>query len=222
MNESLSNLSWPVVQQQAQSVWNQAVEIWIAGGWAMPAIAMVALIMFATGVHIFFSLRSTGFKSVPERKWRRWFHEPALRRGPIGELITAATAASTLAESSAVFNEIRCTQLSVVARDLRVMKVCIAAAPLLGLLGTVTGMLTTFQALATGSGGEKTMSQIANGIREALITTETGLVVALPGLFFQYQMARTAERFKTYLAQLETVSHQLIFRSKRAQVSAAA
>jgi biopolymer transport protein ExbB len=90
------------------------------------------------------------------------------------------------------------------------MRICVSAAPLLGLLGTVTGMLGTFGALATGSGGEKTMGLVAEGISEALITTETGLVIALPGLFFQYHLTRKHERYKAFLAHLETVCAQAV------------
>jgi biopolymer transport protein ExbB len=69
-------------------------------------------------------------------------------------------------------------------------------------------MLTTFAALASGSGGEKTMGLVAEGISEALITTETGLVIALPGLFFQYQLTRKHQRYKAFLAHLQTVCTQ--------------
>lgn len=54
-------------------------------------------------------------------------------------------------------------------------------APLLGLLGTVSGMVTTFSVIAEfGTGNARAL---ASGISEALITTQTGLVVAVPGLF---------------------------------------
>ena len=85
---------------------------------------------------------------------------------------------------------------------------------LVGLLGTVMGMLTTFDALATGSGGDKTMGMIAGGISEALITTETGLVVALPGLFFQYWLMRQFERYRAFLAHLESVLTQHGYRER--------
>ena len=57
----------------------------------------------------------------------------------------------------------------------------IGAAPLLGLLGTVSGMFTTFGGMATTSANAP-IDVISDGIAEALITTETGLVVAIPTL----------------------------------------
>ena len=92
------------------------------------------------------------------------------------------------------------------------MKVCVSAAPLLGLLGTVTGMLTTFAALSEGSGGDQTMSAIAGGISEALVTTMTGLVIALPGLFFQYVLGRKFAEYRYFLDRLETMCRQRLLR----------
>jgi biopolymer transport protein ExbB len=58
--------------------------------------------------------------------------------------------------------------------------VCAAVAPLLGLLGTVTGMIATFGVITEhGTGDPKLLS---TGISEALVTTELGLVVAIPTL----------------------------------------
>jgi biopolymer transport protein ExbB len=85
------------------------------------------------------------------------------------------------------------------------MKLCVGVAPLLGLFGTVTGMLATFAALASGSGGEQTMSDIAKGISEALITTEAGLVVALPGLFFHYYLSRKLRGYQNFLDDAESL-----------------
>jgi biopolymer transport protein ExbB len=61
----------------------------------------------------------------------------------------------------------------------------IAAAPLLGLLGTVSGMVKTFDSLA-GRGGENSMEGLARGISEVLIATQSGLLVALPALLCVY------------------------------------
>lgn len=65
-------------------------------------------------------------------------------------------------------------------RGLRTLGIFAAVAPLLGLLGTVTGMIETFQSITLfGSGDPRIMS---GGISEALVTTELGLVVAIPTL----------------------------------------
>ena len=55
-----------------------------------------------------------------------------------------------------------------------------AVAPLLGLLGTVTGMVDTFRVI--GVAGTGNPQALASGIEEALITTQTGLLIAIPGL----------------------------------------
>lgn len=198
------------------ALFRQAVDIWIAGGWAMIAIAIAALVMFGLGMHIYLRLWAKGFTSVPERVWRRWLDEPHLRRGPIGRLLNFVSGGRTLEDIKVFFDELRATEIEPFERDLKVMKICVSAAPLLGLLGTVTGMLTTFAALASGSGGEKTMEMVAKGISEALITTETGLVIALPGLFFQYQLVRKHAAYKAFLAHLETVCAQRFFRQTTA------
>ena len=188
--------------EQLSAPWNQAVEIWISGGWAMIAIAVNAFVMFAVGVHVYLKLRAKGFYRTSEKKWRHWIDNPAARRGPIGILLDDATSGKDPQETSVIFDDLRATEIVPFERDLRVMKVCVSAAPLLGLLGTVTGMLATFGALATGAGGEETMGLVAEGISEALITTETGLVIAIPGLFFSYHLTRQHDKYKALLAHL--------------------
>jgi biopolymer transport protein ExbB len=207
-------------------LWAEAVEIWSDGGWAMIAIAVIALVMFSVGFNVYFKLRAKGFQSLPERTWRRWIDHPLERRGRIGELMDVVTDATDLEEINIYFDELRATETVPFERDLLVMKICVSCAPLVGLLGTVTGMLATFGALSSGSGGDKTMEMIAAGISEALITTETGLVIALPGLFFQYQLGRAHESYKAFLAHLNSVCTQRLYREleseKRAAVEAAA
>jgi biopolymer transport protein ExbB len=73
-----------------------------------------------------------------------------------------------------------------------------ATAPLLGLLGTVTGMINTFKMITVfGTGDPKLLSA---GISEALITTEYGLIVAIPALLLHALLARKA---KGVLASME-------------------
>jgi biopolymer transport protein ExbB len=207
--------------EQIGSVWRQALEIWASGGWAMWAIAAIALTIFGIGMHVRLELRERGFLSVAEKTWRRWIDHPEERRGAIGQMLDAVSGAASVKETAARFQQLRASETHPFERDLKVMKICVSAAPLVGLLGTVTGMLATFGALSMGSGGEKTMAMIAEGISEALVTTETGLVIALPGLFFQYQLSRTFERYQAFLAHLEAVCSQAVYRRMRREQAAA-
>ncbi|HEY3757092.1 MAG TPA: MotA/TolQ/ExbB proton channel family protein [Opitutaceae bacterium] len=68
----------------------------------------------------------------------------------------------------------------------------IAAAPLLGLLGTVRGMSTTFADLA--SVGGNSLQGLAGGISEVLIATESGLTVAIPALLLMHLAHREAQQ----------------------------
>jgi biopolymer transport protein ExbB len=200
---------------QALGLWGEARDIWLSGGWAMTAIAVIALVMFSVGMGLHFKLRAKGFQRVPESTWRHWLERRLEREGVIGDLLDEVADGDSIEGMTLGFDELRTTEIVPLDRDLRVMKTCVSAAPLVGLLGTVTGMLSTFGALATGGGGDKTMGMVAKGISEALITTETGLVIALPGLFFQYQLARKTEAYRAFLAHLESVCVQRLFRKQR-------
>ena len=78
-------------------------------------------------------------------------------------------------------------------RGVRLLKLLAAVAPLLGLLGTVTGMIGTFQSITLfGTGDPKLM---ASGISQALVTTMLGLIVAVPLLFAHAMIHARGQRF---------------------------
>lgn len=90
-------------------------------------------------------------------------------------------------------------------RLLPIVQVTAATAPLLGLLGTVTGMINTFKLITIfGTGDAK---QLSGGISEALITTEFGLVVAIPSLIAFAVLNRLA---KSTLANLEKIAMSFV------------
>ena len=82
-------------------------------------------------------------------------------------------------------------------RFLAAITVLAAVSPLFGLLGTVTGMITTFDVITLfGTGNARAM---AGGISEALVTTQSGLVVSIPGLFMGVLLRRRAHRARNRL-----------------------
>ncbi|MDF1883293.1 MotA/TolQ/ExbB proton channel family protein [Sulfurimonas sp. SAG-AH-194-C21] len=81
------------------------------------------------------------------------------------------------------------------------IKTVVMLAPLIGLLGTVSGMIETFDALQSSSMFAQGDS-IAGGISKALFTTELGLVVAVPGLIFGKILDRKEEQFTLEFEQI--------------------
>jgi len=84
------------------------------------------------------------------------------------------------------------------------VKTIIVLAPLIGLLGTVIGMIETFDALQNSSMFSQGAS-ISGGISKALFTTELGLVVAVPGLILGRVLDKKAERFELEFEQMTDI-----------------
>ncbi len=83
-------------------------------------------------------------------------------------------------------------EMSRLERGLTGLATCASVAPLLGFLGTVTGMIKAFEAIAAH--GLNNPALVAVGISEALITTATGLMIGIPALtFFNYFNSRVSK-----------------------------
>jgi len=112
--------------------------------------------------------------------------------GPVGKMLTSGV--DHLKEPKELIEEIMyeyvlATRIKL-ERFLPFISITAASAPLLGLLGTVTGIINTFKLITVfGSGDVKTLS---GGISEALITTEFGLIVAIPSLLLHAFLFRKA------------------------------
>jgi biopolymer transport protein ExbB len=88
-----------------------------------------------------------------------------------------------------------------------------AIAPLLGLLGTVIGMIKVFTVISTQGAGQASL--LAGGISEALITTATGLVIGIPILVAFNFFTNKAEN---YILDIEKYSTALLHRIKSHQI----
>jgi len=120
-------------------------------------------------------------------------------QGPQGELVRVAVAAETQEARDDRLHGTLLQQRIRLERWLSAIALTASISPLLGLLGTVSGMITTFQAMSLFGAGDT--SAVSGGVGEALINTELGLVVAIPALLAHALLSRKA---KSYLAQLES------------------
>lgn len=180
------------------------LHIWISGGWTMIPLLFVSLFIYGSAARLWVYLARRGFNRVREEQWRRWVIDPASGEGEIGEIIryTQDEAHSEDAVQNR-FSEVLSGKLPAIDRSLQFINVMVGSAPLLGLLGTVLGMLATFQGIS-GGGGDKTIDMISSGISEALITTEMGLLIALPGYLFAYLIKRKRDEYEAFLASVES------------------
>lgn len=113
-----------------------------------------------------------------------------VRRCPASRVLLNALAWShqTVDVLDSALQEGYMRELSILERALSIIGVLASIAPLLGLLGTVTGMIETFQAITIfGTGDPRMMS---TGISEALITTQAGLGIAIPLLLAHHFLKR--------------------------------
>jgi biopolymer transport protein ExbB len=90
-------------------------------------------------------------------------------------------------------------------RNLALIKTCVALCPLLGLLGTVTGMIEVFEVMAiSGSGNPRSM---ASGVSKATVPTMAGMVAALSGVAMTAYLETKARREREFIADELIIEH---------------
>ncbi|MCI0652965.1 MAG: MotA/TolQ/ExbB proton channel family protein [Methylococcaceae bacterium] len=160
---------------QAPDVWERIDQ----GG----LIGYITLILGAVGL-IIVAVRMAGLIKVGRRVQDQLKNLDHINAdNPLGRVIgVARTATITDIESyELMIDEAVSKEIPGLEKGQSLIKLIAAVAPLLGLLGTVTGMIETFQVISLfGTGDPKLM---AGGISEALVTTMLGLMVAIPLLF---------------------------------------
>lgn len=176
-----------------------------AGGflvWPLFGIAGLALVLVAERLIFMFGIRANSDRIMnlithlaENNEWQKCRELCAAhRRAPLCRVIGKALD-QVGAGRQAVENALQegvLSQLPRLERFLPTLNVLAAIAPLLGLLGTVTGMISTFQAITIfGTGEPKVM---AGGISEALITTQIGLGVAVPIMFLHHLLDRRVDK----------------------------
>lgn len=168
------------------SLLNGLIDLLGQGGFVMPPLILLSLILFTTLFRLAVDLLQVSRKV-----------HPALISSPgLGKELHRENEAQSLAQA-------RIKWRLHFDRRLRFVRILTTSAPLLGLLGTVGGMLKTFSALGLREGFE-TLDLVASGISEALVTTETGLSVAIVGLvlllLLRGSRRRLLIRFESYEA----------------------
>lgn len=194
-----------------ESVLDIAADVWRQGGFVMWFLVPVTLLMwFGLGLRAWTLRRGlpvvdgwTSLDAFVERA-----RDGRLER-PAGIVDTAVARAVRLARGHRGGEALR-SRLDEALMPLRneagswaaVVKGTAIVAPLAGLLGTVTGMISTFDALGSGMMYTAGGGGIGAGVSEALVSTQTGLVVAVPGILLGALLARKQRQLEDELDQL--------------------
>jgi biopolymer transport protein ExbB len=180
------------------------LEIIRAGGWVMGPIILCSVLALGIIIERLWTLRAS--RVVPDHLVAQVWHllqhggidEERIRAvrdsSPLGRVLAAGLAQRS-AERSILKEHIEDVGRHVahdLERHLNALGTIAAISPLLGLLGTVTGLVGVFTVITHQGVGDP--SALAGGISEALITTVAGLVVAIPALIgYRYLKGRVAE-----------------------------
>ncbi len=193
-----------------------AESIWQDGGPLMYPLAMLAFVIYFYALEMLIYFRREEYRTVDELIWEEWIRNPAKSKGTIGAIIKySQTGVKTLRDVESRFEEIKTAHLPRVQRKIIFLSILVTVSPLMGLLGTVMGMLTTFKGLAHSSG--QVIDVVAKGISEALITTQTGLIIAIPGYILVYMLTRRRQEQAAFIERVESLTLQHFTRLPKSQ-----
>lgn len=187
-------------------------EIVLAGGWMMGPLLLASIIVVAISAERYWSLNAQ--KIIPAslllQIWD-WLQQGQLDgrkiktvhdSSPLGQVLAAGL--SNTRHSRAVMIESMEVAASRVQHDLErylsALSTIANIAPLMGLLGTVVGTIKIFSAIML-EGGTGNPGALAGGISEALITTATGLIVAIPASLVSRYFYRVVDGYMISIQQ---------------------
>ena len=182
-----------------------------SGGWLMIPILMCSLLAMAIIFERLWTLRHSKVapKNTLSRVWK-WIKNNGLdtskldqleAESPLGEILVAGL--SNVSSGREIMKECIEEQAGKVVHDLErylnTLGTIAAITPLLGLLGTVIGMIDVFNVLMVEGTGNA--SVLAGGISKALITTAAGLTIAIPSLIFHRHFTRRLDELVVAMEQ---------------------
>lgn len=186
----------------------------MAGGWIMALIGLLSLAALTIAIERAIALRRSRVAAGPvlrlmDEYGPRTDPEKAIalcRRhsGPMARVAEECIQARRLAapQITEIMHATGRAQISALERGMTILEIVAQVSPLLGLLGTVLGMITVFDAVtAEGIGNAQVLSA---GIKQALITTVGGLTVAIPSLAAYSVLMKRVDDYATELHERAT------------------
>jgi biopolymer transport protein ExbB len=185
-----------------EETWN----LWVAGGWLMIPLAILGVMIYFAIFELYLYMKKNNYYRTKSDQFGHWVDRPDDAEGTIGEMINfTQDGVSDIYQVRGRFEELRAAYLPPLTSRIVFCTILVGAAPLTGLLGTVIGMLGTFFGLSVSSGGN-TIDLVAGGISEALVTTQTGLVLAIPAYVLISVLRKQTAELEHFFTQLEILT----------------
>ncbi|MCW3058690.1 MAG: flagellar motor protein MotA [Capsulimonas sp.] len=197
---------------------NNGLAFLLKGGPVMWPLFLCAIASVTVMIERYFALRSVlrgsrGLRlqvrsSLAQGRERAALDLLDVRSGPIARVLRTALEFRALGRQNMehLVTEVAMDETPSLSRGLNILDTVITIAPLLGLLGTVTGMIAAFQVVAVST-GLSAPTEITGGVAEALIATATGLAIAITTLVgYNY----LTEQVRRIVAEMEMAATQLI------------
>lgn len=193
--EEAAPVSGGGIESFAELVFGSGMVKWFKdGGWAMWPILFVTIYGLAYIIWKFIALLTGKVnlnvflnKIIPlvkEKKYKEAIEIAKNARGPVAAIVYAGLlkADKGVAAVEKAIENAAMIEMSYLEKGFLEMSTAITLGPMLGFLGTVSGMISAFDAIAAARAVDATI--VASGIKIALITTQAGLIVAIPVQFF--------------------------------------
>lgn len=184
----------------------ETLTLWVAGGWLMVPLALLGGVIYFAIFELYLHMKKNSFYEMDPNELGHWIDVPKDAQGEVAEMIEFTQEGVTDSDRArARFEELRVAHLPLLHRRIYFCNILVGAAPLTGLLGTVIGMLGTFFGLSVSTGGQ-TIDLVAGGISEALITTQTGLVLAIPAYVMITVVKKQLGELESFFTRMEILT----------------
>ncbi len=196
-----------------------------AGGWLMVPLVLCSIFTVAISIERFIRLKKSmvlpaallmGPNQTAAGAMQQLKQNTALQGTTLGRIFSAGWRSKSQGEkfAGAQMEVAASNEIGYLEKNINFLGTLSAVAPLLGLLGTVLGIIESFLMIDVGTNSDPVL--MMPGISKALITTAAGMFIAIPALFAHRYFQRLVQEYIAELEQQSTLFHAALFFQKAA------
>lgn len=177
------------------------IDTWMTGGWVMIPLFLLSLATYTACAYLLFTIKVKNIINATDKQILNWIKTPSESPEEVRCIFEYIYDSNHVDDKC---KEIELWLTNRISKYFTIVVVLVACAPLLGLLGTVSGMIGTFKGISAGGGAASTI--VSKGISESLIATQTGLMVAIPGMIASFWIRSRKNELIAFLLRVESIA----------------